>query len=91
MPKHKIFSNADLLSGLTDKLRAHNEKHFGPSSMLNKVILRKLLECYLAEEALGGLKLLTESKSGYIFNDTNKGPWQSTSDLISAYRHKDGC
>ena len=88
LPAHKTFSKDDLLAGLTEKLRSHSEKHFGPGSKLNKVILRKLLECYTAEEALGGLKLITERKDGYAYNDKTKkrGPWKSVSDLIKAFR-----
>jgi hypothetical protein len=41
LPVYKSFSKEDLLVGLTDKLRAHSEKHFGPGSKLNKVILRE--------------------------------------------------
>ena len=86
LPTHKTFSKDDLLSGLTEKLRTHNEKHFGPGSKLNKVILRKLLECYTTAEALGGLELITEGKNEYTYNDKTKEPWKSVSDLIKAYR-----
>ncbi|MFC1876235.1 DUF4007 family protein [Thermodesulfobacteriota bacterium] len=88
LPAHKTFSKEDLLSGLTEKLRAHSEKHFGPGSKLNKVILRKILECYTAEDALGGLNLITEMKNGYACNDkiNIKGPWRSTSELIKEFR-----
>lgn len=88
LPANKSFSKNDLLSGLTEKLRAHSEQHFGPGSKLNKVILRKILECYTADEALGSLKLITSGKNGYTYNDKIKvkGPWTSASGLNKAFR-----
>jgi Protein of unknown function (DUF4007) len=88
LTKHKTFSKDDLLAGLTEKLRAHSEKHFGPGSNLNKVILRKLLECYTAKEALGEIKLINEKKGVYTYNEKSKikRSWKSAADLIKAYR-----
>ena len=87
LPSHKKFAKDDLLSGLTDQLRPHSEKHFGPGSKLTKVILRKILECYLADEALGRIKLITKEKHGYAYNDKIKikGPWSSIAKLTKAF------
>lgn len=88
LPANKSFSKDDLLTGLTGKLRVHSEQHFGPGSKLNKVILRKIMECYTADEALGDLKLITAAKIGYLYNEKVKvkGPWKSASDLEKAFR-----
>lgn len=51
-----------LLNGLMMKLRSHSEKHFGPGSKLNIVIVRKLLECYTEDYALGSLRVLTKQR-----------------------------
>ena len=88
LPSHKTFTKDELLSGLTNKLRAHSEKHFGPGSKLNKVILRKILECYTTEAALGGINLITEKKGDYVYNNKTPklGPWVSPSKLNEAYK-----
>ncbi|CAB5161349.1 hypothetical protein D3OALGA1CA_5072 [Olavius algarvensis associated proteobacterium Delta 3] len=87
LPQNKNFTKEDLLAGLTEKLRAHSEQHFGPGSQLNKVILRKILECYTKNEALGELKIITEQKGVFVFNNKvkKKGPWRSTNQLSNAY------
>jgi hypothetical protein len=88
LPQNNKFTKADLLAGLTEQLRAHSEKHFGPGSNLTKVILRKILECYTSYKALGGLKLLKiKDKGGYVYNDKMmiKGPWSSVTKLTKEY------
>lgn len=86
LPAKNIFTKKDLLVGLTDKLRVHSEKHFGPNSNLNKVILRKILECYTADFALGRLKLLSVKNNKYYYNYQLKGPWKSITGLAEAYK-----
>lgn len=58
LPAHAVFSEDDLLMGLTEKLRGHSEKHFGPGSQMNRVIVRKLIECYTEDHALGVLGIV---------------------------------
>lgn len=86
LPLHKTFSQIDLLSGLTEKLHSHSEKYSGPGSTINKIISRKIIECYTSVDALGGLNLITEGNNGYSFNDNIIGPWKSSSDLDKQYR-----
>ena len=88
LPANNSFTKKDLLSGLTDKLRAHSEQHFGLGSKLNKVILRKVLECYTSDEALGGLKLITEKSGIYAFNNKiqKRGPWSSIEQISKDYQ-----
>ena len=43
---------------LMEKLRSHRDTHFGPSSKMNPIIVRKLIEYYEAPDALGSLGLL---------------------------------
>ncbi len=87
LPKHASFIREDLLEGLSEKLRAHSEKHFGTGSMLIKVIARKLIDCYTDDAALGSLgiiradgKQLTRGQG-----EKNHGPWNSPATLKRAY------
>ncbi|MCG8608546.1 DUF4007 family protein [bacterium] len=87
LPQRTSFSRADLLDGLTEKLRVHSEKHFGPGSMLNKVIARKLIDCYTAEEALGRLLIIQKNGNRLVCGREvkNLGPWVSLAQLKRAY------
>jgi len=87
LPSQKSFSMSELLAGLTDKLRSHSEAHFGPGSKLNLVILRKMIECYTEEHALGGLGLIREDGDGFVRSRAKKkqGPWHSVEALRAAY------
>lgn len=73
--------------GLTEKLRGHSEKHFGPGSQMNKVIVRKLIECYTADHALGALGILRhKDDKTYLRGDPKQlGPWGSSSSLVDAF------
>lgn len=87
LPYNKEFTREQLLSGLTDVLRYHSEQHFGPGSQLNKVILRKIIECYTEDYALGGLGLLHIDGRKLVGGEgvAKKGPWRSPRDLAKAY------
>lgn len=84
---HTEFSKADLQDGLMMKLRSHSEKHFGPMSKMNPIIVRKLIECYTAPTALGDLGLLRPiGKDRFAFERLETiGPWKSAEDLAAAY------
>ncbi|MEE4210544.1 MAG: DUF4007 family protein [Parvularcula sp.] len=86
--KHTEFSKAELTDGLMMKLRSHSEKHFGPMSKMNPIIVRKLIECYTAPTALGGLDLLRSvGKDRFAFGSIHAaGPWSTPSALEAAYR-----
>ncbi len=88
LPKHKHFTRAELLDGLTGVLRYHSEQHFGPDSKLNKVILRKIIECYTKKQALGGLNLLAIDGGKLVRNDNVSplGPWKTVEALSKAYQ-----
>jgi hypothetical protein len=90
LPNNNSFSKKDLLNGLTQKLRAHSERHFGPGSKLNQVILRKIIECYTEDYALGSLALLRKEGNHFVRGKPNRkqGPWESTADLKNAYLQK---
>jgi hypothetical protein len=87
LPQHGTFEHEELLDAVTQKLRIHSEAHFGPGSKLNPIIVRKLLECYTAEHALGELGII--KKEGTHFVRGNKfvrfGPWQSLDELSATY------
>lgn len=53
------FAKDDLTRALIMRLSAHDATHFGPDSKMIPVIVRKLLECYTSEAALGSLGILT--------------------------------
>jgi len=87
MPSHSSFTKEELQMALMMKLRSHSEKHFGPESSMNPVIVRKLLECYTEEYALGALKMLGVNGNKYssLVSDSDLGPWDSSSSLESAF------
>lgn len=87
-PKHRNFSKEDLMKGLMRKLRSHSEKQFGPNSKMNPVIVRKLLECYTQNEALGELKILQRRSDGdFDFLDAKPlGPWDSETEFLQALK-----
>lgn len=89
LPHHISFSRQDLLEGLTEKLRPHSEKHFGPGSKLNQVISAKLLECYTAEHALGQLGILKKAGELYLRQSDIEilGPWDSVRALRTVYEN----
>lgn len=86
-PKHSRFTKDVLQMGLMEKLRGHSEMHFGESSKMNPIIVRKLIECYTAPTALSDLGLLkTTGKDSFEFRDGEQlGPWSSPEDLANAY------
>lgn len=85
--KHTEFSKAELQDGLMLKLRSHSEKHFGPMSKMNPIIVRKLIECYTASTALGNLGLLRSlDKDRFAFGSVKAiGPWKNAGALAKAY------
>lgn len=87
LPQHDKFTKAELLQGVMMKLRAHSEEHFGPGSKLNPVIVRKLIECYTEDFALGELGFLNKEGKRYIKQDDLSpiGPWKQPEDLTLAF------
>ena len=87
LTQHNEFTKEHLLDGLTDVLRYHSEQHFGLGSKLNKVILRKIIECYTEDYALGELGLLRlDGKMLVRGTDVKQqGPWKTPSMLAEAY------
>lgn len=87
LPGHASFTRQDLLDGLAKKLSPHSMKHFGPGSKLNKVIARKLIDCYTEESALGALGLLRPDGKRWVYTpaDHSLGPWDDVEPLINAY------
>lgn len=85
LPKHKEFTKEQLFMGLVEQLSPHSEKHFGMMSSMNKVIIRKLLECYLEDGALGSLGFLSKEGKKYISNAPKlEGPWDTPEQLMKA-------
>jgi hypothetical protein len=87
LPKHTSFTKDELLMGLMNKLRSHSEQHFGPGSMLNKTILKKIIEAYTEDKGLGQLGLL--KIDGDHFKKLKPkpiGPWKSPEALAKSYR-----
>lgn len=86
-PKHPRFTKDVLQMGLMEKLRGHSEKHFGESSKMNPIIVRKLLECYTAPSALGELGILKSTcNASFEFTEAEQlGPWALPNELAEAY------
>ncbi|MEW8256329.1 MAG: DUF4007 family protein [Candidatus Thiodiazotropha taylori] len=89
LPEHEIFSTADLLHGLTQKLRNHSEQHFGPGSKLNKTICRKIIDAYMLDTGLGELQIIVEENGRFKRGKpTPFGPWKSASELEKSYSQR---
>lgn len=86
-PGNPEFDKDDLKTALMMKLRSHSEEHFGPMSKMNPIIVRKLIECYVAHEALGDLGLLRKTgKDSFAFGDAKViGPWKTAEEFSAAY------
>ena len=67
---HPQFTKDDLTRALIMTLSAHDATHFGPKSKMIPIIVRKLLECYTSESALGSLGVL-EIKENGVFEFTD--------------------
>ena len=80
--KQQSFTRAELENALSQELMSHSAKHFGFGSPMIKVISRKILECYVKEEALGRLGILSSENSSYEINSKKEmGPWQNHKDF----------
>lgn len=87
LPTHEVFGRSDLLNAATVRLRSHSEKHFGPNGILTPVVVRKLIECYTEDYALGRLGLLREQDSRFVRQNPRHmlGPWKNEQELAQAY------
>lgn len=87
LPAHKTFGREDLLRSATDRLRSHSEKHFGTNGILTPVVVRKLIECYTQDYALGKLGLLHEQNSRFVYQNPKHvlGPWTTKEQLALSY------
>ena len=78
LPKHAKFTQADLIDGLTKKLRYHSEQHFGPGSKLNQQSARKIVQVYTEESALGQLGVLKKDGKEFVrLRAKRLGPWKT--------------
>ena len=84
--QNEVFSQEDLLDGLTEKLRYHSEMHFGPGSKLNKTIRRKILEVYTSSEGLGDLGIIRKESGKFrVMRPRQLGPWKTPAALSKAF------
>ena len=68
--RHREFTRDLLESELSDKLSAHSKMHFGPGSKMVPVIAKKIIECYVLDDALGPLHVIEAGSTGtYRFRD----------------------
>ena len=87
LPKHSTFTKDELLMGLMNKLRSHSEQHFGPGSMLNKTISRKIIEVYTGDKGLGQLGLIKIEGDHFLrLKPEVRGPWKNIEALSQAYK-----
>ncbi len=74
------------MEGLTEKLRPHSEKHFGPGIKLNRTIVRKIIEVYTGDAGLGQLGLIALRREQFArLNPVVQGPWKTPVLLARAY------
>ncbi|OEK03917.1 hypothetical protein BFP97_16895 [Roseivirga sp. 4D4] len=88
LPQHDSFSRTQLETALEMKLMSHSVEHFSKGRPMNRVISKKLIDCYLLEEGLGGLGLLKQSKDNEFVRQNPKnslGPWNSPQSLLTEY------
>ena len=86
LPNYSRFTKEKLLEGLTDKLRAHSEMHFGPGSKLNKQIARKIIQVYTEDSGLGQLGIIQQDGDQFIrLNPKKIGPWSTDRSLQNAF------
>ncbi len=88
LPQNSTFTKDLLEVSLGMKLMGHSVQHFSKGRPMNKTITRKLLDCYLKEDALGGLGLLKKDKEGKHLRLEPKnvlGPWKSSLDFAKEY------
>ena len=86
LPANPVFTREKLETDLGMKLMSHSVKHFSKGRPMNRVISKKLIDCYLLEEALGGLGMLKQSKEKeFTVQSSSKsmGPWD-TPEALSA-------
>lgn len=88
LPDHEVFGRNELLDAATVRLRSHSEKHFGPHGILTPVVVRKLIECYTEDYALGSLGLLRVQGNRFLYQKPEHvlGPWKTEQELRQAYR-----
>lgn len=88
LPQNNTFTRDQLEVSLGMKLMGHSVQHFSKGRPMNKTITRKLLDCYLNKDALGGLNLLKKDKEGnYISLEPKNvlGPWENSLALSKEY------
>jgi hypothetical protein len=86
LPQHRDFTREDVLTALAENLRVRSERRPGSAIRQTGLIVRKLLECYTQDYALGGLGILQSKKNRYLRLDVNLPcPWQTEAELELAY------
>ena len=81
------MTGVDGAMGLMGKLRSHSEQHFGPGSMLNKTIAKKIIEVYTEDKGLGQLGLIKAEGGDFSRSKPiSLGPWKTPEDLAKAYK-----
>lgn len=87
LPQKESFSRDELENALGMKLMGHSVEHFSKGRPMNRIISRKLLDCYLEEDALVGLGFLKKDGKKYMVQKPHMvlGPWENSSALSKAY------
>ena len=88
LPANPVFTRDKLEKELGMKLMSHSVEHFSKGRPMNRVISKKLIDCYLQEEGLGRLGLLKQSKDKEFIRQDLKnslGPWDSGESLLTEY------
>lgn len=84
-PEHAPFTREELCMGVMTRLRGHSERHFGPDSTMNPVIINKLIDCYTQLVASGGLETIAAEDERWRRGSPRlAGPWASPEELAQA-------
>lgn len=87
LPSVISFSKTELAEKLGMKLMPHSVKHFSTGRPMNKVITKKLIDCYTLNEGLGALNIIYFDTDGNIVKGKPEilGPWKRSVDLQAAF------
>lgn len=85
---HKQFLKSDLEMGIAKKLMPHDARHFAVGSTMTRVIVRKLIDCYISSDALGDLEICSEvGKNRYRREEPLiLGPWPTRQLLLDEFQ-----
>ena len=88
LPQNELFSKSDLEIGVAKQLMPHDKRHFAIGSTMTRVIVRKLIDCYISSDALGELEIFSVLSKDQFQREASKklGPWRTQQMLLRDFR-----